>query len=209
MGAFPLTQWLRVRPPLERQAREHRLTTAQRVMNRPETDLEVAQRPLPVGIDVSAIPTLHHLNAFRHEQHGRYGQHGHQSFETGRVSHFGIFQPEQPTFLVQKAFLNLKSLAIFGKGLHARWFIAHHLPLLWPVRRTGQSNMDGTKTLPGEGDVVQTAGFPWCELHLIHPAQPLAIWGSKNQVGLDPNAVMPSTDPEPGHQLRVAEPSVR
>ncbi|WP_034418206.1 hypothetical protein, partial [Deinococcus frigens] len=82
MRAFPMAQWLRVRPTLERQAREDCLTTAQRVMNRPETDLEVAQRPPPVGIDVSSIPTLDHLYAFGHEQQDRYSQHCHQPFKT-------------------------------------------------------------------------------------------------------------------------------
>uniref|UniRef100_UPI00049583F6 hypothetical protein n=1 Tax=Deinococcus frigens TaxID=249403 RepID=UPI00049583F6 len=86
MKAFPMAQWLRVRPTLERQAREDCLTTAQRVMNRPETDLEVAQRPPPVGIDVSSIPTLHHLDTFGDEQQGRHRQHQDQALQTGGVA---------------------------------------------------------------------------------------------------------------------------
>ncbi|KEF35447.1 hypothetical protein RDMS_02860 [Deinococcus sp. RL] len=86
MRAFSSAQWLRVRLALEGQAEEDRLTSAQRVLNSPETDLEVAQCPLPVGIDDTSIPTLHKLNPFGHEQQGRHGKHQDQPFQAGRVS---------------------------------------------------------------------------------------------------------------------------
>jgi len=63
--------------------------------------------------------------------------------------------------------------------------------------------------LPGEGDVVEAAGFPGGEPYLTHLAQTLASGPYEDQAGLDADAVMPTADPQPGHQFGIAKPSVR
>ena len=184
---------------------KHRLSPPECVLHGPKTDLEVAQAALPVGIDHPPQALLDHLKAFGNQEERGGGDHQHQALQTRGIPQAGCFQTKEPAFVIQEAFLDLKSLSILRERLHAVGLIADDLPLFRAVCGTTQHDVDGAESMTGEGDVVEAAGFPGSQLDLIHLAETLTQGVSEDQGGLDANAVVPRTGPEPVHQIHVAE----
>jgi hypothetical protein len=128
-----------------------------------------------VGIDHPSQALLDHLKAFRNQEERSGGCHQQQALQTRGIPQAGCFQAEQPTFVVQEAFFDLKTLTVLRERLHAGGFIADHLPLFQAVCGTAQNNMNRTGPLAGDRDVVKATGLPGDQLDLIYFAQPLLV----------------------------------
>ncbi|GGR27544.1 hypothetical protein GCM10008957_43600 [Deinococcus ruber] len=138
---------------MQTESSKHCLSPPKCVLHGPKTDLKVAQAALPVRINHAPQALLDNLKAFRDQQERGGGCYQHQALQARGIPQAGCFQAEQPTFVVQKAFLDLKPFPILRERLHTGRLIADDLPLFRAVPRTAQHDMDGAKPLTGEGDV--------------------------------------------------------
>ena len=123
---------------MQSESSKHSLSSPECVVHGPKPDLQIAQAALPVGINHPPQALLNHLKAFGNQQQRGGGDHQHQSLQARGIPQAGCFQTEEPTFVVQEAFLDLKSLPIFRERLHASGLIADDLPLFRTVRGTTQ-----------------------------------------------------------------------